>query len=184
MFFGSGFCTCLFPRQHREAVWLFSQHVWQTGIWCGHVFGLLWYRKACYKNGKIVMCIFSLLDFLNRTAHLLFHPQESVYFYLGFTWVHTIESEQIYLNVWAWRLSKTECDMEEIFFAIGRKLFGVHVNFVLLGWISFWRKPWSSKMFQQSQTFPFYCRVFFSLASVLQACSVKAWLCFLRFFMS
>lgn len=27
---------------------------------------------------------------------------------------------------------------------------------------------------QQSQTFPFYCHAFFSVASVLQPCSVKA----------
>lgn len=94
LFFGSGFCTCLFPWQHSKAIWLFSQHVWQTGIWCGHVFGLPWHRKACYKNGEIVLCLFSLLDFFNRAAHLLFHTQESVCFYLDFKWVHTIECDK------------------------------------------------------------------------------------------
>lgn len=154
LFFGSGFCTCVFPRQHGKAIWLFSQHIWQTGIWCGHVFGLPWYRKACYKNGKIMLCIFSLLDFFNRAAHLLFHTQESVYFYLGFIWVRTIVCEQVYLNVWIWRLSKTECGMEEIFFAIGRKWSGVYVNFVLLGWISLWRKPSSSKIVSAESDLP------------------------------
>lgn len=153
LFLGSGFYMCIFPRQHSKAIWLFSQHLWQVGIWCGHVFGLWWYREACYKNGKIMLCIFSLLDFFNRAAYLLFHTQESIYFYLGFKWVHTIKCEEVYLNVCIWRLSKMECDMDE-FFAIGRKLFGVYINFALLGWISLWRKCSSSKIVSAESDLP------------------------------
>lgn len=145
---------CIFPRQHSKAIWLFSQHIWQIGIWCGHVFGLLWYRKACYKNGKMMLCIFSLLDFFSRAAYLLFHTQESVYFNLGFKWVHTLMCEQVYLNVCIWRLSGTGCDMDKFFFAVGRKGFDVYINFALLGWISLWRKPLSSKIVSAESDLP------------------------------
>lgn len=110
-------------------------------MWCGHVSGLPWYTKACYKNGKIMLCIFSLLDFFQQGSSLLFHTQESVYLYLGFTWVHTIDCEWVYLNICIWRLLKAWCDMKEIFLAIGRKWFGVDIDFILLGWISLWKKP-------------------------------------------
>lgn len=77
----------------------------------------------------------------NRAVHLLFHTQESVYLYLGFTWVHTIDCEWVYLNICIWRLLKAWCDMKEIFLAIGRKWFGVDIDFILLGWISLWKNP-------------------------------------------
>lgn len=182
LFPGSGFCTCIFSRQHSKAIWLFSQHLWQIGMRCGHVSGLPWYTKACCKNGKIMLCIFNLLDFFNRAAHLLFHTQESVCLYLDFTWVHTIGCEQVYLNVWIWRLSKDGCDMKDTFLAIGRKWFGVYVDFVLIGCISLWKKPLLSEMDAVSDLPFLRCGfIFVDEGAGLHPCSFKAWLWFLGF---